>query len=140
MFRNIFPMLLLGLALLMAGACSDDAEEGDKDSGQAQADLGTGGDVQAAADMTAMDSAAAEDTQASPDSATGPTLSDQLEDNCFDWPTSEFTPASHAQWITSLKKGDLAVDFTLEDTAGNSHTLSQLLASRPVWIQLGSFT
>ena len=40
----------------------------------------------------------------------------------------------------SLAVGTLAVDFTLDDTTGQSHTLSALLAKKPVVIVFGSFT
>ena len=39
-----------------------------------------------------------------------------------------------------LAVGALAVDFTLDDTTGVSHTLSQMLARQPVVMVAGSFT
>ncbi len=36
--------------------------------------------------------------------------------------------------------GELAIDFTLRDVDGHEHTLSQLLADRPVVLIFGSFT
>ncbi|UCC77848.1 MAG: hypothetical protein JSW37_05640 [Anaerolineales bacterium] len=36
--------------------------------------------------------------------------------------------------------GELAIDFTLRDVDGNEHTLSQLLADKPVVLIFGSFT
>jgi hypothetical protein len=39
-----------------------------------------------------------------------------------------------------LAVGALAVDFTLDDTAGQSHTLSAMLAEKPVVMVFGSFT
>lgn len=69
-----------------------------------------------------------------------PVLSTALKHNCYNWPAQEFTPTNKAPWITSLKTGQLAVELTLKDTTGKSYTLSQLLADKPVWLQLGSFT
>jgi len=40
----------------------------------------------------------------------------------------------------SLPVGALAVDFTLDDTTGQRHTLSTLLAEKPVVMVFGSFT
>jgi len=39
-----------------------------------------------------------------------------------------------------LPVGDTAVDFTLRDTGGVEHTLSDLLEEKPVVIVFGSFT
>ena len=39
-----------------------------------------------------------------------------------------------------LAVGALAVDFTLDDTTGQSHTLSEMLARQPVVMVFGSFT
>jgi peroxiredoxin len=36
--------------------------------------------------------------------------------------------------------GELAIDFALRDVDGNEHTLSQLLADKPVVLIFGSFT
>ncbi len=39
-----------------------------------------------------------------------------------------------------LRQGTLAIDFTLEDTNRENHTLSRLLAGKPVVLVFGSFT
>jgi hypothetical protein len=39
-----------------------------------------------------------------------------------------------------LAVGTLAVDFTLDDTMGQRHTLSEMLAEKPVVMVFGSFT
>lgn len=71
---------------------------------------------------------------------TAPVLSDQLEDNCLDWPATPFSVSNQTGWITQVSDGQLAIDFDLLDTDGNAHQLSQLLAERPVWLHLGSYT
>jgi hypothetical protein len=40
----------------------------------------------------------------------------------------------------SLREGDLAVDFSLQDIHGNIYTLSERLMERPVALIYGSFT
>jgi cytochrome oxidase Cu insertion factor (SCO1/SenC/PrrC family) len=39
-----------------------------------------------------------------------------------------------------MTPGQLAIDFTLKDTAGKAYTLSNLLAEKPVIMIFGSFT
>ena len=65
---------------------------------------------------------------------------DGLNSNCFNWPDQEFSSTNHASLTVALKKGDPAIDFTLEDTDGHSYTLSSLLATKPVLLVFGSFT
>ncbi|MEM6989093.1 MAG: hypothetical protein AAF721_01305 [Myxococcota bacterium] len=73
-----------------------------------------------------------------------PELSDELVDNCFDFPAVPFGPGNGVPqgeaWKTFLQPGQLAVDFTLPDVDGEEHTLSDLLAEGPVWLQMGSYT
>ena len=73
-----------------------------------------------------------------------PVLSDELVDNCFGFPAEPFGPDNGVPmgtaWSTFLQPGDLAVDFTLPDVDGEPHTLSDLLADGPVWLQMGSYT
>ena len=70
----------------------------------------------------------------------GPDLSDQLQAGFFSWPEQPFSPTNMAPIENYLKVGDTAVDFTLDDLNGESHTLSTLLATRPVMLITGSFT
>ncbi len=73
-----------------------------------------------------------------------PVLSQARVTNCFNFPAQPFSKnnsvADGEEWVTKLKRGDKAVDFTLFDTAGNAKTLSALLANGPVWLQSGSLT
>ncbi len=69
-----------------------------------------------------------------------PQLAGGLKSGCLGWPGTEFSPSNSTGWIVSVSAGQLAIDFTLKDTAGTSHTLSDLLGTKPVWLQLGSFT
>ena len=64
----------------------------------------------------------------------------QLTGGCFNWPEEEFTPGSHPTVGTYLNAGDRAIEFTLKDVAGVTHSLSSLLDSRPVLLVFGSFT
>lgn len=59
---------------------------------------------------------------------------------CLDWPETEFTLERHAVLETYGPVGERAVDFTLKDVAGVTHTLASLLETRPVLLVLGSFT
>jgi hypothetical protein len=67
-------------------------------------------------------------------------LSGALRGNCFNWPEEEFTPTHKANVKTSLAEGAIAVDFTLKDPHGASHSLSSLLATKPVLLVFGAFT
>lgn len=69
-----------------------------------------------------------------------PGLSGTLVSGCFDWPATEFSDSNQASVRTFLAPGARAVDFTLDDPDGGSHTLSDLLATRPVLLVHGSFT
>jgi hypothetical protein len=84
------------------------------------------------------------DAGPTPPVGTPPQLSTKIEHDCFDFPAQPFGPsngvADGEEWITKLQPGDQAVEFTLLDTAGASHTLSDLLATKPVWLQTGSYT
>jgi hypothetical protein len=63
----------------------------------------------------------------------------ELESNCYNWPEQEFSPTNRAS-ITTLKQGIQAIDFTLKDTSGQSHTLFSLLGTKPVLLVFGAFT
>lgn len=75
-----------------------------------------------------------------PDDPGGLVLSHDLSDHCFRWPEADFSRRNYAQTEISLAEGEPAVEFVLEDLAGESHALSRLLATRPVVLVLGSFT
>ena len=75
-----------------------------------------------------------------PPPGVSPKLSSALMGNCFGFPETPATPTNMAPWMTGVKTGALAVDFTLLDTEGASYSLSGLLADKPVWIQLGNYT
>lgn len=77
-----------------------------------------------------------------PPSAPGPVLLAEslLTSGCLDWPETEFTPERHAVLETYGPVGERAIDFTLKDVAGVTHSLSSLLETRPVLLVLGSFT
>lgn len=61
-------------------------------------------------------------------------LTDELTRNCQPMRTGGgFTDVG-------LAEGETAVDFTLEDVQGNSVSLSELLAEKPVVMVFGSFT
>jgi hypothetical protein len=70
----------------------------------------------------------------------GLVLSDALVDNCFNWPQDEFSSTNKASNRTSVAEGGLAVEFTLLDVDGNPFTLSELLATRPVFLVFGAYT
>lgn len=64
----------------------------------------------------------------------GPRLSGVLNAGCEkNLPSGGIGKAGVAQ-------GRLAVDFTLKDTDGRDHTLSAMLAQKPVLMVFGSFT
>ncbi len=73
-----------------------------------------------------------------------PTLDTNLVTNCFNFPAVPFSKTNSVvdgqEWNTRLVAGQRAVDFTLKDTAGQSHTLSKLLENGPVWLQTGSYS
>ena len=79
-----------------------------------------------------------------PPTGEAPELSDELVSNCFNHPAEPFGPGNAVPqgtaWASFLQPGDLAVDFTLPDVDGEAHTLSELLADGPVWLQMGSYT
>jgi len=69
-------------------------------------------------------------------------VDERLESNCYSWPEEKFSPTNNTggDLIVSLNEGDMAVDFTLKDTSGQSYTLSSLLATKPVLMVCGAFT
>ena len=63
-----------------------------------------------------------------------PELSDALKRNCQrSGPSGGFDNAG-------LDVGEMAVDFTLKDTQGNTVRLAELLSQKPVMMVFGSFT
>ena len=67
-------------------------------------------------------------------------IPDELEDHCFGWPEQEFSPSNFTPALASLRAGAEAIDFELRDLSGASHRLSELLATKPVFLQTGSYT
>jgi hypothetical protein len=63
-----------------------------------------------------------------------------LRSGCFGWPAIDFSPTNKASLTTGLAPGDRAVDFALRDLSGHTVRLSDLLATRPVLLIIGSFT
>jgi hypothetical protein len=67
-------------------------------------------------------------------------LTQDLSSHCFHWPDVDFTRANFADALASRKAGDQAVEFQLQSVDGRLYQLSELLATRPVLLVLGSFT
>jgi hypothetical protein len=67
-------------------------------------------------------------------------VASRLQHNCFNWPEDEFSQSNHAGNTTSLREGELAVEFTLKDLTGTERTLSSLLGEKPVLMVFGSYT
>ena len=65
--------------------------------------------------------------------------SGEMVSNCGHWPDDPWTP-SHKIPKGLFTAGTRAVDFTLRDVEGTPHTLSELLATRPVLMMLGAYT
>ncbi len=64
-----------------------------------------------------------------------------LFSGCFGWPAEEFSPANNTGGVgVSVSAGEQAIEFTLKDPDGASHTLSELLGTRPVLLVFGGFT
>ncbi len=74
------------------------------------------------------------DTGPKAGSAAGPQLSNALKANCEEGRTSGGIGQA------GIPQGAPAVDFTLQDTEGRDHTLSAMLAQKPVLLVFGSFT
>jgi hypothetical protein len=69
-----------------------------------------------------------------------PQLDTTLVTTCHGFPDERPTRANHAEVGLRLQQGDRAVDFTLSDVDGTEHTLSALLATKPVLLVQGSWT
>ena len=69
-----------------------------------------------------------------------PSLSDELQSNCYSWPEHEFTRESHARIFVSMSEGNRAVEFELRDAYGTHYKLSELLTTKPVLLVTGSHT
>ncbi len=63
-----------------------------------------------------------------------------FESGCFNWPDDEFGPTNWAELNTAFTPGDIAPDFALKDTDGQTHSLSSLLETKPVLMVFGAFT
>ncbi len=64
----------------------------------------------------------------------------ELEEGCFGFPDEDASTTNFASKVLGLDVGDTAVDFTLLDLDGTPHSLSELLETKPVMIQTGSYT
>lgn len=64
----------------------------------------------------------------------------ELESNCYNWPSQEFSPTNKANLNLTFSPGDTAVDFILQDTDGQAYNLYSLLETKPVLLVFGSFT
>lgn len=67
-------------------------------------------------------------------------IPDELVSNCFGWPEQEFTTSNFTPPRASLTAGSTAIDFELAEVDGTTHRLSDLLATKPVFLQTGSYT
>jgi hypothetical protein len=67
-------------------------------------------------------------------------LSQDLSSKCFHWPAVDFTRTNMADALASLSAGDPAVEFELKTVDGQPYRLSELLATQPVLLVLGSYT
>jgi hypothetical protein len=74
------------------------------------------------------------------DSSTGLAPASELQSNCLNWPEQDISRSNSARLMTSLAEGEPAVDFALQDVDGTTHTLSDLLKTKPVLLVLGGFT
>ncbi len=64
-----------------------------------------------------------------------------LVSGCYNWPDQPFTPESNTGDLRiPVAAGEPAIDFTLKDLTGASHTLSTLLETKPVLMVFGSYT
>ena len=65
----------------------------------------------------------------------------ELIENICNFPAQNFSPSNKlGSPRISLTEGDYAVDFTLKDTSGNTHKLSDYLAYKPVLLVFASIT
>ena len=65
----------------------------------------------------------------------------ELVQNLCNFPAQDFSPANKlGSPRISIAEGDYAVDFTLKDASGNSHSLSEYLANKPVLLVFASVT
>jgi hypothetical protein len=97
-------------------------------------------DCPARADAGPLPDLARKEAGAPVDGGGAPKLSAAVTTNCYNWPAQEFSSSNKAPWANQIKTGALAVELTLKDVGGAPTTLSTLLASKPVWLQFGSFT
>ena len=63
-----------------------------------------------------------------------------LSPGCYDWPVPDLSVPDVAGYALPFEVGDPAIDFTLKDTEGVPHNLSELLDTRPVLIVFGAYT
>jgi hypothetical protein len=71
---------------------------------------------------------------------TGIVIPADTVEGCFGWPETDFTPTNFSNSRIGLPSGAQAIDFTLRGVDGMEHTLSELLVTKPVLIELGSYT
>lgn len=79
------------------------------------------------------------------DNEPGPTITllpdSALVSGCYNWPDQLFTPENNTGSLEiSVAAEEPAIDFTLKDLTGASHTLSTLLETKPVLMVFGSYT
>lgn len=64
-----------------------------------------------------------------------------LVSGCYNWPDQSSSQDNNTGGLRiSVKAGEPAIDFTLKDINGKSHTLSALLETKPVLMVFGSYT
>lgn len=63
-----------------------------------------------------------------------------LTPGCYKWPPAPQEIPDGTGYAMPLGVGDTAIEFTLADIDGEKHTLSGLLATRPVLIIFGAYT
>lgn len=64
-----------------------------------------------------------------------------LVSGCYNWPNQPSSQNNNTGGLRiSVKAGEPAIDFTLKDINGKSHTLSALLETKPVLMVFGSYT
>ncbi len=64
----------------------------------------------------------------------------RLKAGCYGQPAAAWTKRNHAEAEIFVAAGDAMTDFTLTDIDGREHTLSTLLATKPVLLLTGSRT
>lgn len=60
--------------------------------------------------------------------------------DCYGFPAQPFSATNKAAHAFGVPQGAQAVDFTLLGVDGAAHTLSKMLAQKPVFIMQGAWT